>query len=94
MDRTIVNEGEYIEVECENISGDIEKLEEAEIIVLTNMRIELADKDKSDFLRVFKKWYEFFIETSPYFNQLDETQRSDATIRKMLTHVPNFNKAD
>lgn len=81
MDRNIKNCGEYVEINSDELTISLDKMEKSSIFVLVNTRIEVAGEDKQLLLNKIKNIIE---KNSEELKNLDESQKSDYIIRKII----------
>ena len=81
MKRVIKNSGEYLEVEADVALGKIKEMLEAQIVVISKSRIELAGQDKEIFMEKLKLWLEDSTKETEGFS---ESQKFDFILRKMI----------
>ena len=92
MERTIKNNGVYVECPVDDMLDRLNELEEAQVIVITQSRIELSGDDKNNFLEMVKRMNSHLMECSPTYLKpdFDNALKSDTIVRKILTQdVPN-----
>ena len=83
MNRDIKNNGVYVECDADQIIDNIEALKKADIVVITKSRMELAGLDKKLYIERFTNEMSSN-EKSDNFKRLNNQQKSDFIIRKML----------
>lgn len=81
MKRIIKNDGEYLEVDADVALGKIEEMLNAQILVISKSRIELAGSDKIIFMERLKALLE---ENHVETEKLSESQKFDFILRKMI----------
>ena len=81
MKREIKNDGEYVECDADQLVDRFSDFDQAQVVVLTKGRIELAGEDLSAFKTKYLKMQELF---GPKFEGMNSQQVSDFILRKML----------
>lgn len=86
MKREIKNDSVYVEVDASEVLDNIEAIKEAQIVVVTSARVELAGEDKQSFLDRFSKWHGSMSEVPGYAApEVTNRQRSDILFRTLFT---------
>ena len=78
MNREIKNNGDYLEVDADQLLENIEVAKKAKILVITKARLELSGEDKDAF---FKKFEQIPL---PFTTEVASKINSDCIFRKMV----------
>ena len=84
MKREIKNDGVYVECDADQMIENFDRLEKAEVIVITKGRLELAGEDKKKFMTKFHKILDSLNTQSSEFQSMDNLQKVDVIMRGMV----------